>query len=181
MKKIMVNPKCGMLLLGAILLGNPISVQAETTKTDIQVGGKAAAFVQPALSGDVPTAIVYDSSNPESKADADGIAAAIGGGLQIKNSTLKPTLVDVSNLGALSSVKVAFLTHGMGGHQSAVASAAAQSGILTISNDMSCVESDLCVVGVESSPKVSIVVSKSATQASSLSFGSAFLMMVKER
>jgi hypothetical protein len=36
-------------------------------------------------------------------------------------------------------------------------------------------------VGVQSKPKVSIVVSKSATAAANLQFGAAFLMMVQER
>ena len=174
---------CNILLCSAAVLTSafPLSAFAGTTQLDIKVGGKAAAFVQPALSGDVPTAIVFDPANAESKADADAIAAAIGDGLSIKNSTLKPVMVEIGNLSALSGVKVAFLTHGLGGNKAAVASAAAQNGVLTISNDMSCVESDQCVVGVESKPKVSIVVSKAASEASSLSFGSAFLMMVKER
>ncbi|TNE66182.1 MAG: hypothetical protein EP335_04315 [Alphaproteobacteria bacterium] len=167
--------------LAGLVTGIQASAYAETTVLDVQVGAKAAAFVQPALEGDILTAIVFDPANPASKADADNIFAALGNGLKIKSGTLKPKLVPVGELDKLSDVRVVFLAHGVGGGMSAVAGAAASRGILTISNDMNCVNTDQCSVGVESKPKVSIVVSKSATAAAGLQFGAAFLMMVKER
>ncbi|WP_308910870.1 hypothetical protein [Pseudokordiimonas caeni] len=154
---------------------------AQSTSLDIQVGAKAAAFVEPALTGDVPTAIVFDPANPASKADADAIMAAMGDGLKIKSGTLRPQLVPVGDAASLANVQVAFLAHGVGDGMGPVSAAAAANSVLTISNDMSCVETDRCVVGVQSKPKVLIVVSKSATSASKLQFGAAFLMMVKER
>jgi hypothetical protein len=167
--------------LAVVMSGTqPSAAWADTTALDVKVGAKAAAFVEPALSGDIDTAIVFDPSNPASKADADAIAAALGGGLAIKGGALKPKLVPVGDVGGLSGVKVMFVAHGVGAGMTAVADASKANSILTISNDMSCVQSDQCVVGVESKPKVSIVVSKSATAAANLQFGAAFLMMVKE-
>jgi hypothetical protein len=167
--------------LVAVLSGAQTAAWAETTDLDVKVGAKAAAFVQPSLTGEIPTAIVFDPANAASKADADAIAAAIGSGLAIKGGTLKAQLVPVNEIGSLGNVKVIFVAHGLGDHMSAVAEASRAGSILTISNDMNCVEVGLCVVGVESKPKVSIVVSKSATAAANLQFGAAFLMMVQER
>ncbi|WP_417451107.1 hypothetical protein [Kordiimonas sp.] len=181
MIKMLKGPAAKTVGLAAILIGFQGIAQAETTKRDVQVGAKAAAFVQPELTGDIATAIVFDPSNAASKADADTIAAALGDGMKIKHGTLRPKLVPLNDTAALATARVVFLAHGVGDGMSSVASAAATNAILTISNDMSCVETDRCVVGVQSKPKVSIVVSKAASAAANLQFGAAFLMMVKER
>ncbi len=154
---------------------------SETSKADIQIGVKAAAFVEPALRGLVETAILYDPSNPASKADADAIMSVLREGQRIKQALLNPRLVDVETLSNLDDTSLAFVSHGLQAYHQTIASKASGQGILTISSDMTCVDNNQCVIGVISKPRVLIVISKQATQAAGLGFKSAFLMMVRER
>jgi hypothetical protein len=45
---------------------------------------------------------------------------------------------------------------------------------------MGCVRSDRCVVGVSTSPRVEIVVSRAAAKAAGVSFSQAFRVMIRE-
>lgn len=156
------------------------SVSAEPTKKDVLVSSRALNFINPKPTGTVTAAIVFDGSNAASKADADALAGIIGGGLKAGKVTLTAKLVDVSNLGDLQGASIAFVAEGTGGHHAAIASAVAGSGVLTASTDLACVNSGQCAVGVSTSPKVEIYVSKAAAGAAGVNFLPAFLMMVKE-
>ncbi|MFZ5610536.1 MAG: hypothetical protein ACOY99_13115 [Pseudomonadota bacterium] len=165
----------------ATILGGPATVQAETTEKDIQVAARAVAFMENAPSGDTPAAIIYDPANGATKAEAEAIQKAMGAGLKAGNANLQPKLVAVGSLGDLAGARVAFVTGGLGAQHGAIFAAAAPKSILTVSTDMSCVDAGKCVVGVMTQPKVEIIVSKAARDASSISFAAAFLMMVKEK
>ena len=93
-------------------------------------------------------------------------------------ASLRARRVPANALGGLQGARVAFVTAGT--NYRAVAAAAAPRSILTISGDPGCVQAGQCVVAINSVPKVQILVSKAATRASNLKFGSAFLMLVKE-
>jgi len=157
------------------------AVQAETSKKDMQIASRAVSFMADAPTGSVSAAVVYDPASAASKADADAIMAIIGGGLKAGKATLTGRLVAANALGDLADAKVAFIASDASSQHAAIFAEAAARSILVISTDMNCVDTDNCVVGVASKPKVSIVVSKAASSAAGLSFKPAFLMMVKEK
>ena len=156
----------------------PEMANAQMTPRNALAGARVLSFLQPALSGSVTAAIVYQPGDAGSEAEAQAIQQALGSGLVIGPLTLKPKRVSIDSLGGLAGAKVAFITRTVNSKQ--LASAAAQHSIVTISSDPTCAQAGLCVVSISSGAKVQIVVSKAACAASRLKFGTAFLMLVKE-
>ena len=151
---------------------------AQITPNNALAGARALSFLQPALSGSVTAAIVYQPGDAGSEAEARAIEQALGNGLAIGSLTLKPRRVAANALDGLAGAKVAFVTRAANYRQ--VSSFAAQRSIITISSDPACAQAGLCVLSISSGPKVQIIVSKAACQASKVKFGAAFLMLVKE-
>lgn len=103
----------------------------------------------------------------------------MSGGLSAGRVTLNGRLVSSSDLSGLSGVDAAVLL-GSAASDSNVASAVNSSGAMSVSTDMSCVESGGCVMGVQSAPSVRIVVNRANANAASVSFAAAFAMMIEE-
>jgi len=151
---------------------------AQMTSNNVLAGARVLSFLQPAFSGSITAAIVYEPGDAGSEAEAQAIEHALGGGLVIGSLTLKPKKVSADALSGLAGAKVAFVTRAVNDRQ--VASAAAQHSIITISSDPGCAQAGLCVVSISPGSKVQITVSKAACNAAKVKFGTAFLMLVKE-
>lgn len=156
----------------------PTAAPAQMSESSVQVAGRVATFLQPALSGDVTAAIVYLPGSAASESEARAIEGALRGGLVVGALNLRPRRVPSTSLAGLAGAKVAFVTTGV--NYQAVARAAASRSILTISSDPRCAQAGHCVVTIISRPNVQIVVSKAASQAAQLRFSSGFLMLVRE-
>lgn len=132
-------------------------------------------------SGTINVAIVYDSTGPESKADAESIKNKIDNGIGVPSGLkLTSKLISISELDKLADVKLVFLASGVPPAGFEPVSKASSSGILTISTDLACVRTNKCVLGIESKPRVSIYYSPVAAESAHISFVSAFLMLVKQ-
>lgn len=153
---------------------------AEVSKSDLLVASKALNFMVPKVTGAISIAVVFDPSDAGSLAEANQAMSLIGGGLKAGKSNLTAVKVPVGDLSAISTSKMVLVTAGTGAHRKAIKSAADAANVLTVSTDMSCVESTNCVAGVVSRPKVIIKISKSAKSAAAIEFASAFTMMVLE-
>jgi hypothetical protein len=153
---------------------------ADVSKSDLLVASKALNFMVPKVTGDVLIAVVFDPSDSASLAEADQAMSLVGGGLKAGKSNLTAVKVPVSDLSAISNSKMVLVTAGTGAHRKAIMSAADAANVLTVSTDMSCVESANCVAGIVSKPKVVIKISTSAKSAAAIEFASAFTMMVLE-
>ena len=168
------------LYAGSVLAGATMAqlAPAQMTPNNVLAGARVLSFLQPALSGSITAAIVYQPGDAGSEAEARAIEHALGGGLVIGSLTLRPKRVSADALGAFAGAKVAFLTRAI--NSRLVAPAAAQRSIVTISSDPDCARAGLCVVSISSGSKVQITVSKAACNAAKVKFGAAFLMLVKE-
>lgn len=133
---------------------------------------RAVGFVDGMPRGNLPVAVV-DGPN------ADAIVAAMGAGVAGAGVTLVPRKVPVSGLAA-SGVRVIIVPEGQAGQQAAIAAAARGMHAVTMSTDMTCVNSGNCVVGVASDPRVEIVVSRAASTAAGVGFAQAFRVMIRE-
>jgi len=154
------------------------NANAATTEKDLQVIARAAAFTEGLAKGELKAAVVYDAGSASSKADADGIAAIMGGGLSASGVTLKPVVMSSGSLGGLAGVNIVIVASDSAAVHGSVFSAAGNK--LTVSTDMSCVKSAKCVMGVASDPKVEIVVNRNAASGAGVSFAQAFRMMISE-
>lgn len=145
---------------------------------NIPVATRVISFLQPALSGSIPAAIVYEPGNAASEAEAASIERA--GPLVAGKGTLRLKRVAANALGQLAGVRVAFVTSGLRDAEGQIAAAAARQSILTITSDLACVQAAHCAVAISTTPRVQITVSRAASKAANIQFGSAFLMLVKE-
>ncbi len=173
--RMMVRAAC----LGLMVLGPVTTAAAQDVGQELQVAGRALGFLESAPSGGVALAVVFDPSIPESVAGKDAAMAALGGGLALGSLTLNPVEVPIGSL-AGTSAGALYVTPGMAAHFDAVASRAAAEGIVSIGAELACVEAGACVMGVETQPKVRVVVSQAAASASGIAFKSAFRMMIRE-
>lgn len=162
-------------VLSGLLLLAP-QAAAQTSQRDIEVIGRALSFVEGASGSDRTVAIVYDAS---SEAEAQALADTMAGGLSAGRVTLNARLVPVSDIASVGGADAAVLLGSASGDAN-VFSTASGAGVMTVSTDMSCVESGACVMGVQSAPSVRIVVNRAAADTASVSFAAAFAMMIEE-
>lgn len=165
----------------AALLAGGQAAWAETGAKDVQVAAKTFGFLTPPLADTVKVAIVFDAANADSRKDADALKGILGNGLQIGAATLVPVMVPLAQLdGGLDDARAVFVTAGQSPQHDRIFAATKAKKLLSISTDISCVQSARCVMGVKSEPKVEILVNKAAAEASSVSFAPAFRMMISE-
>lgn len=147
---------------------------------NVPVAARVMSFVQPAPSGIIPVAIVYQPGNGGSEAEASEMERALSRSSVSGHASIRTRRVAVSNLAQMSGARAAFVTSGLRTWQSDLAETASAQAILTITSDTGCVVAGRCVVGITEGAKTQIVVSKEAARRSRIRFGSAFLMLVKE-
>ncbi len=164
----------GACLWAALLLPEA----ALAADLNIPVATRVISFLQPPPSGTILAAIIYEPGNAASEAEAASIERA--GTLSTGKGVVKLKRVPVNALGGLAGMRVAFVTGGLREDQAQIAAATSRQSILTVTSDISCVEAGRCVVAISSSPRVQITVSRAASKAANIQFGSAFLMLVKE-
>jgi hypothetical protein len=162
------------LASAALLAATP--AMADTTAKDLQVMGRAIAFMNGAPSGAVNVGIVYNAST---EAAAHAIQALMGAGLAAGSLTLKPVLVKADDA-AGANVDVFLVTDGMGGDGAKAGAAAKSKHKLCVTTDMAQAKSGACMMGVQSDPKVQIVVNKASAAGAGISFAAAFSMMITE-
>lgn len=155
-------------------------VSAAAAELSMPIAARVVSFSQPTPSGSLLAAIIFQPGNSLSEADATSIERAVGGAHVAGRISIHTRRVSIDALGELSGVRIAFVTTGLKGDYDAIAAAGARGSILTITNDDACVRAGACVVGIASSPRVQITVSRRGAQAAKIRFGSAFLMLVKE-
>ena len=151
---------------------------ASAADLNIPVATRVISFLQPPPSGTILAAIVYEPGNAASEEEAASIERA--GALSTGKAAIHLKRVAVGALGGLTGSRVAFVTSGLRDQQGQIAAAASRLSILTITSDLACVQAAHCVVAVSGAPRVQITVSRAASKAANIQFGSAFLMLVKE-
>lgn len=154
--------------------------EAHAADFNMPVAARVVSFQQPAPTRDIAAAIIYDPSDSASTAEAASIEKQVGGGLTAGKAIIHVRRVAIGQLATLGSAQVAFVTSGLRDYYAEIAAAAQKNGVLTITSDLGCVSAGRCAVAVSSGAKVQITVSRSASRAARVQFGSAFLMLVKE-
>lgn len=169
-------PKCWSAVGVSAALG--LAVPTAAADLNLPVATRVISFLQPAPTGTIPAAIVYEPGNAASEAEAASIERA--GTLSTGKGMLKLKRVAANALGGLTGMRVAFVTSGLREEEGQIAAAAARQSILTIGSDLGCAQAGHCVVAISNGAHVQITVSRAAAKAANIQFGSAFLMLVKE-
>jgi hypothetical protein len=144
---------------------------------DLQVLGRAAAFMQPAPAADSFVAIAYMSGNAASRADAEAIAAQIGAGLQAGRAVLRPRVIDIDHLN-MGGFQIVIAAAGANGPLLSAAARAARA--LCVTTEIEAVRAGLCAMAISSEPRVEIVVNHAVSAAAGIEFAPAFRMMIRE-
>ncbi len=147
------------------------------TAKDLQVLGRAIAFLLPPPATGATVAIAYVNGNAASRSDAEAVAALIGDGLRAGNAVLHPKLVEVA---ALATTECAAVIATSGSNGAALSAASRSAHALCVTTELAAVEAGLCAMGIKSEPHVEILINHAAVSAAGIEFATAFRMMIRE-
>jgi hypothetical protein len=144
---------------------------------ELQILAKALVFLQPPLSGEAVVAIVYAAGNPDSRRDADALAAEFGSSFRVGEATLTPMVV-ASN--ALAASRFNLVISAAGASSERVIEAARAQHALCVTADLAAVRAGTCTMAIQSFGRVEIYINREATNGAGLTFATAFRIMVHE-
>jgi hypothetical protein len=161
----------------AVLAAAP--AHAQVTPMDLQVAGRALGFLDKPLSGDIQVVVVYAQNSPQSVEAAESLRSQMGAGLKVGNSTLRPVLVPLTEIGKVNA-GLLFLAPGAGAEADALKQVVQAKHLACFTTDIAQVQAGRCAVGVRSQPRIEIIVNRAAAAASGVSFSTVFRMMITE-
>jgi hypothetical protein len=168
------------LVAGACVMLASLDAAADVTTRDLQVVARTLGFLEtPKLTGQLNMGIVHDRGNTSSRRQAESIAAMLSGGLQLGSLQLRPVLVP---LGEVADARADFflMTEFLGDAAMAFPALLRKRQVPCVTTDMQQVRNGICVIGVQSSPKVEIRVNSEAASRTGTRFSTIFRMMVTE-
>lgn len=170
--------KCCVGLFCFVLLTFP--AKAQTPMDDLKVVAKILNFMEPKPSDVVTITIIYDETNPNFADKANDIYEDVEKNFRFGRRSINVNVVEVSNLSELAARSIILVGSGTDEYHQKINKYSKRQGLIAISSDNNCVEKGLCAVGITSFPKVKVVVNTTVSNANSISFSPAFLMMVRE-
>jgi hypothetical protein len=156
-----------------------ITAGAGVTNRDLQVVARTLGFLETPLTGNLNMGIIYDPANTSSRQQAQQIAAELGAGLRVGNLQLRPVLVPLAEA-ASARVDFFLMSEFLGASASVFAAHTGQRKLPCVTTDLQQVRDGHCAIGVQSAPKVSIVVNRAAAATSAIRFSTVFRMMITE-
>lgn len=167
-------------LVTAILMlsaSGPIEDTAPTLQ-DLQIAARVLHFLDVPVSGELVLAIVFNPSDPASRAEAVALVGLAGKGLSIGNLTLRPYLVAQDKLATVVGYGAIFATTGV--DQALLGATLKQRHVPCLTRHPEQVQHGACIVAIGTEPTVSIVLSAANAAADGVHFATAFRMMVVE-
>lgn len=169
------------LWLAAVLYIFLATEAAAMDRQDLTVGMKTLPLLNNKITGSIKIAILYDSGKSASMNEAEDIKAIIDGGLDLPGDlTAEGVLVPATQPEKMAGSKIAIVTSNLGDFYDRIDAAAGKYSILTMSTDLECVRENKCILGIVSGPPVAIYYSRHAAENAKISFGQAFLTLVKQ-
>lgn len=163
----------------ACLLLPAHAAHAEVTARDLQIVARTLGFLDPPLTGEVDVGIVFDAGSTRSSNEAQSINRLLGSGLTVGNLRLKPVLVPLARA-ASANVHFFLLAEASGEGTDQLRPVVQNRQLPCLTTDLEQVRNGNCAVGIQSAPKVEILVNREAAAASGVGFASVFRMMIKE-
>ena len=167
------------LFVYACLCMTSLAASAAVTSKDLQIVARTLGFLETPLTGDLNVGIVHDPDNTSSRQQAESIADMLGSGLRVGNLQLRPVLVPIAEI-ANAQVDFFLMTEFIGEASASLPALLNARKLPCITTDMQQVRNGICVIGVQSAPKVEIVVNRSAASLNATSFSTVFRMMITE-
>jgi hypothetical protein len=167
--------------LGALLLvlAGVTPAYAEVTLRDLQIVARTMGFLDPPLTGEVRVGIIHDPGQPASLEQALAIANLMGSGLRSGNLVLRPELVALPDA-MTAQVRFFLLPGALGNNASALQLATKNRQLPCLTTDLDQVRAGNCTIGIQSLPKVEILVNRQEAVAREMKFATVFRMMITE-
>lgn len=165
------------LLLGCLLQA-PVLL-AQTEARDLQVLARTLGFMDPPLGGSLRVGILYDPESTAASRDANSIVSLMRGSLRSGGLTLEAELVPFDAAGT-ADVHLFLLAQGNGDRAASVLPTLKSRKLPCLSADLEQVRAGHCTVGLQSAPRVEILLNTGLAAASDVAFASVFRMMIKE-
>ncbi|HXJ00508.1 MAG TPA: hypothetical protein VNH44_04750 [Micropepsaceae bacterium] len=152
---------------------------AALTQTDVLVAERVIGFVEKFGSGVMRVGIVVAPDSAQSVQDGNDLKALLSNQVRAGDNLLQPILVRPDQL-ADADVGLFFLTDGIGAAASKVAIVSKGRKITCITFDITQVKNGTCTIGIQSRPKIEVVVNRKAAAESNTVFSSVFRLMITE-
>jgi hypothetical protein len=173
-------PRYGRTVCLIAALFAPFSAaQAEVTARDLQIAARTLGFLDPPYTGDIRMGLVYDPGSTSSAQQAEAVRRLLEGGLAVGNLRLLPVLVSLTDASS-TDVNIFFLIEDVGANTHALQALFAERKLPCLTTDLEQVRAGVCAVGIQSVPRVEILVNRAAAGASNTRFASVFRMMIVE-
>lgn len=160
-------------LLCSFVIAAP--AQAEFVTKDAQVMARVMGFMDQPPPATVNLGIVYDTGTEK---QAEALKSLLGGSFAAGKFTLVPTLVKIGDVGS-ANVNAFVLMAGVSGGAK-IAELTKSKKVPCFTSDRAQVSSGACLVGINTDPKVEILLNRGLAASSGISFGGAFKMMITE-
>lgn len=167
------------VLLSAAGVAATTSVHAVVTATDLQVAARALSFMEQPPSGTVRVGIVHSPTDPRSMQDAQTLRTLIGPGLRVGSMDLRAVMVPLDEI-ETAKIDLLFLTEHGGGLDARSAAAIAGKRLPCVTTHLDAVRNGTCLMGVQSRPKVEILVNRAVAEANGVEFATVFRVMITE-
>jgi len=163
--------------LGALMLSLAIiaPAMADAQSKEVQTIIRAISFVDGGKASGTPFYIIYDPAKPATSTEAQQILSL----LKSEGQKISPTLVSVGSIGSLQPNSYAYVTDNLNSSFSSLKRTLIEKNILSFTSDRHCVEQNCCMVYIDASNKVEIIVNKTIADSLKTQFKPVFLMMVK--
>lgn len=152
---------------------------ADVDAGDMQIVARALSFMAKPLAGDVLVGVVYSPDSAQSVRELESVQRLLGDGLRVGSVTLKPVPVRLAEAGG-ARPGLFFLTAGLGVRAQPVAAASRAQRIPCVTTDLTQVRSGVCAIGIQSRPRVEILVNRVAAAADGTAFSTVFSLMITE-
>ena len=164
---------CGLVSLAA----PAAHAQSSISPRELEIIARALPFVRPPPNGQAWVAVAFAPNDAASQRDAERIVEAFGAGIRSGNATLHARAVAADTLG---TGDYAVLIAAAGAPGSLVMAASRARRVACVATTIEQVQSGQCAVWVHSGPRVEIIVSRAALEASGVGLAPAFRLMVRE-
>jgi hypothetical protein len=167
-----------LVALAWLLVAAPPAL-ADVDAGDMQIMARALSFMAKPLAGEVLVGVVYSPDNAQSVRELESVQRLLGNGLRVGSVTLEPVPVRLGEAGG-ARPGLFFLTAGLGAQAQPVAAASRARRIPCVTTDLTQVRSGVCAIGIQSRPRVEILVNRVAAAAVGTEFSTVFSLMITE-
>jgi ABC-type uncharacterized transport system substrate-binding protein len=167
----------GMVLLSAFCL--PCAVGQESSKYP-QIIVRTLTFLQAPPRGAGTLGIVFAETSPQSRANAQRLAALFENGVTVGQLTVTPRLLSSGALATAGDLVAVFVEPEAAANTAGLAAAASRLHVPVISTDVKCVVNGGCAVAFSVEDTVRITVNHAACTAAGIAFIQAFRILVSE-